>query len=296
MQTADALRRMIRSARDLHVIVRTMKTLSAVNIRHFEQAVALIDEFYQTIERGLQVVLGQGRLEVLPSRGSETAGLCALLLGSDQGLCGGFNDQIVSFMLDKLSMRPAREKMILCVGARPREILEETGVPVEEYFPVAGSLSGIPGLLHNLVLKLFALQEERGVGEIVLFYNQPVSNVSFEPSEQRILPLDEGWFHALASKDWPSRVLPMFTMDLSHLFSALIRKYVFAVAARAVVASMASENAARLASMQAAEKNIDERIAALDALYRNQRQNAITAELLDIVSGFEVLQERGESR
>jgi F-type H+-transporting ATPase subunit gamma len=54
---------------------------------------------------------------------------------------------------------------------------------------------------------------------------------------------------------------------------------------------MASENAARLLSMQSAEKNIDERIEELNALYRSERQNAITSELLDIVSGFEALRE-----
>ena len=38
-----------------------------------------------------------------------------------------------------------------------------------------------------------------------------------------------------------------------------------------------------------AEKNIDERIEQLNALYRNERQNTIMSELLDIVSGFEAL-------
>jgi F-type H+-transporting ATPase subunit gamma len=41
--------------------------------------------------------------------------------------------------------------------------------------------------------------------------------------------------------------------------------------------------------MQAAEKNIEERLEKLNALYRHQRQSSITDELLDIVSGFEAL-------
>jgi F-type H+-transporting ATPase subunit gamma len=54
---------------------------------------------------------------------------------------------------------------------------------------------------------------------------------------------------------------------------------------------LASENAARLAAMQAAEKNIEERLTVLNAEYRQQRQNVITGELLDIVSGFEALKQ-----
>lgn len=45
----------------------------------------------------------------------------------------------------------------------------------------------------------------------------------------------------------------------------------------------------RLAAMQAAEKNIFEMEETLQGKFRETRQNAITAELLDIVSGFEAL-------
>ena len=41
--------------------------------------------------------------------------------------------------------------------------------------------------------------------------------------------------------------------------------------------------------MQVAEKNIEERLKTLRAAYQQQRQDAITEELLDIVAGFEAL-------
>jgi F-type H+-transporting ATPase subunit gamma len=56
---------------------------------------------------------------------------------------------------------------------------------------------------------------------------------------------------------------------------------------------MASENAARLRAMQAAEKNILELTEDLDRKFRDTRQYLITAELLDIVAGFEALSEPG---
>jgi F-type H+-transporting ATPase subunit gamma len=58
---------------------------------------------------------------------------------------------------------------------------------------------------------------------------------------------------------------------------------------RGLVLSLASENAARLAAMQAAEQNIDERLSELNVQYNRQRQQAITSEILDIVGGFEAL-------
>lgn len=80
-------------------------------------------------------------------------------------------------------------------------------------------------------------------------------------------------------------------MDADRLFSALIRQHLFASLYRACVESLASENASRLRSMQAAEKNIQERIEDLTGLYHRERQASITAELLDVVAGSEALAE-----
>ena len=80
-------------------------------------------------------------------------------------------------------------------------------------------------------------------------------------------------------------------MNPDRLFSALVRQYLFVSLYRAYTESMASENGARLSSMQAAEKNIQERLEELTAMHRQQRQESITSELLDIVSGFEALKE-----
>jgi len=55
------------------------------------------------------------------------------------------------------------------------------------------------------------------------------------------------------------------------------------------VESLASENAARLAAMQGAQKNIEELMDDLENQYNQLRQMSITGELLDIVSGFEAL-------
>jgi F-type H+-transporting ATPase subunit gamma len=80
-------------------------------------------------------------------------------------------------------------------------------------------------------------------------------------------------------------------MDQEPLLSSLLRQHLFVSLYRAFAESLASENASRLASMQAAERSIDERLEALRGEFRYQRQHAITEELLDIVSGFEALNE-----
>jgi F-type H+-transporting ATPase subunit gamma len=57
----------------------------------------------------------------------------------------------------------------------------------------------------------------------------------------------------------------------------------------ALAHSLASENQARLQTMQAAEKNLDEMRAGLQERLQSRRQNAVTEELLDVIAGFEIL-------
>ncbi len=81
-------------------------------------------------------------------------------------------------------------------------------------------------------------------------------------------------------------------MNWDDLFSSVVRQYLFVSLYRAFAESLKSENASRLSSMQAAQKNIEERLTELNSQHRHQRQSSITSELLDIVSGFEALNSR----
>jgi F-type H+-transporting ATPase subunit gamma len=111
----------------------------------------------------------------------------------------------------------------------------------------------------------------------------------FRPRGVRLLPVDLEWVRRLKARQWPSKVIPTFTMDKTQLFQSLIREYLFASLFRALAQSMASENASRLAAMEVADRNIEERSSVLTADFRHCREDAITSELLDLVTAFEAL-------
>ena len=80
-------------------------------------------------------------------------------------------------------------------------------------------------------------------------------------------------------------------MEEDKLAEALFRQYFFISLYRACAESLKSENTSRLAAMQTAEKNISECLGELNMQFDRQRQTSITEELLDIVAGFEALNE-----
>ena len=138
------------------------------------------------------------------------------------------------------------------------------------------------------------LQITGKINRVILFHHKLLSQLSYQPHSMTLLPIDREWIESIRQKKWPCRSLPSFSMEKDALFSALFRQYMFISIYRAFAESMACENAARLLSMQSAEKNIEERLEQLNAIYRSERQSSITSELLDIVSGFEALRTKEE--
>jgi len=288
--TTEFLKRRIQSAQDLLGVVKTMKALAAVSIRQYQRAVESLGEYNRTVEMGLQIVLRQS-VETMAQTRSKTARLGAIVFGTDQGLCGQLNNIIVSHAMEEMNKTGIlkENRIIIAVGIRTADLLEDSGQPVFEILTTPGSTSGITPMVQDITMLLEDWRFKRQVEHMHLFYNEYVSGATYRPKTLRILPVEEAWLKDLKQRKWESRTLPLFTMDWERLFRALIREYLFVSIYRAFANSLASENASRLAAMQSAEKNIEERLEELFMQFHRQRQMVITEEILDIVSGFEAL-------
>ena len=291
MQNAESLRRTITVTEELQSVVKTMKALAGVNIRQYERATHAIAEYNRTIEMGLQIALRHFPTHPLPFGYTPKGPVGAVVFGSDQGMCGQLNDQVVSHAsraLQKLAFHH-KEQVLLAAGVRAAGQLETLGRTVEDSVPVPSSTAGIGTAVDAVLSRIDEWFSKRAIDFIVLFYARPVSGAWYRVRGVRLLPVDQEWINGLKAKRWPSRVFPTFTLDEETLFRSLIREYLFASLFRAFAESLASENASRLASMQVAERNIDDHLKALTTESRQLRQMTITSELLDIIASFESL-------
>jgi len=294
METVEHLKKKIGTAQEVQSVVRTMKVLAAVSIRQYERAVESLGEYDRTVLLGLQTALKRRPRQPMPRRRHQQPRLGAVVFGSDQGMCGQLNDQIVSHALkemDTLGGAPA-SRTILAVGERARARLEGAGQTVDEVLSVPGSPAGITSGVQEVLVRIEDWTAARGIERVTFFYSEQLSGASYRAQTLHLLPVDEAWLAKIEQNKWPTHVLPKFTMPWGQLFSALIRQYLFVSLYRAFAESLASENASRLASMQNAERNIQERLVQLRSRFHRQRQMTITEELLDIVSGFEALKDQ----
>ncbi|MBU0943401.1 MAG: F0F1 ATP synthase subunit gamma [Proteobacteria bacterium] len=287
METLERLGRKIRTAHDLLSVVKTMKSLAAVNVRQFETAARSMDEYSNVIETGWQALF-RNHIHI-QSRKRSSVAVC-LVIGSDQGMCGQFNDTIVQFSLEEISALKAQgvTPFYWTAGERVRAGLEEE-IKIEQHFSLPSSNDAISDLMFTLVQRFAGLHEKEEIEMFFLYYNRLGRGGMYEPVSLQVLPFDAKWSKQYREASWSSRSLPTIGMEMDAFFEHIFRQHIFASIYKAFAQSLASENAARLSAMQAAEKNILELEEKLQGKFRETRQSGITAELLEIISGFEAL-------
>ncbi len=317
METLGALQRRIERTKDLHSVVKSMKALAAASIRQYEHAADAVGEWGQAIDLALQVALRSSDAKLKDSLippGRETA---AIVIGSDQGMCGQFNDDIASLAIEKLARDhestagnpkagdggggPAdtddsddsddTRPRILAIGERVAARLEDAGLRVSRRVDVPPQAEGIARQAGEALVQAERWRTEHAIQRILIFHNRRLSASRYHPEDITLWPLDLSHLQDLANRPWASRSLPIVQMNRDRLLAGLIRQYLFVTMFRALAESAASEQASRLTSMQAAEKDIEDRLDDLTQQHNQQRQQAITGELLDLVSGRVVLEE-----
>jgi F-type H+-transporting ATPase subunit gamma len=291
MGTLEELSRHIAVAEDLQSVVRTMKTISAVGIRSHELAEQAMSQYLETVELGLQVVLRALEDTAAEARSPKGGRTAVVLVGSEIGLCGAFNERLVTFALESLAATGAipDERLVLTIGARA-----DTSWRAEAERPTAheeapATVEALARTVGAVLTRLDHWREEEDVGQLVLFYHRPGERGSGTPVGTRLLPLDPAWLAALRARPWSSRRLPVPAGPPAALFHRLIRQLLFARVFTAIIQSRTAEHAERLAAMQAADRSIAEKIDDLHVAHRLTRQNIITSELLDLISGYEAI-------
>ena len=285
-QTLEQLSKQAATLSSINSIVRTMKSLAAINAAPYEQAAAAIEGFQHSLEKGFAAFAycTQGRYAQTAAPGARQL---LIVFGSDHGLCGSYNEQLAEQALKFCQARPQAQIQLICVGARMARALQDRGLVIHQQLMPPAAIAGVNRLAGELVQRIERFNAGAAItaSSVHLAFTLQTEHSQREPLISTLLPLPKHLFKAPSR--WPSPALPGFSMDEAQLLASLVRHYIFARLYRATAAAMASENAARLALMQQAEQSVGERLAALRQEMMQARQDDITNELLDILMGHE---------
>jgi len=293
MPSLKDIRRRITSVEKTQQITSAMRMVAAAKLRRATDAILAARPYADRMRETLAEVAAAGGDATHPllERRDVVKNLEVVVLVSDRGLCGAFNNSVLKKAEALVAERePDLESVSLTLVGRkandffkrrrPEQIAEvKTGIARVEY----GNAAGIAGRLASRF-------ERAEVDEVVLVYSEFVSTMTQTPRVVPLLPFapDAPGPHAEAQNEgWklPYDIEPSPEKLLEMLVPRALEVLVF----RALLENQAGEHAARMTAMESATRNTEELIEKLTLEYNRVRQAAITRELVEIVSGAEAL-------
>jgi len=205
---------------------------------------------------------------------------------ADKGLCGGFNVTTIKQVLKLL--KEYREQRVAVrlrvVGRKAIDFLKYNGIEMKD--EVIG-LSASPDYKKAAEFMDQSLIDfAQGVTDrVILVYNGFKNMLTQELRVHQLLPVD---ISTVEPKELKSSI-EYEPEEQEELLNTLLRKYAEYSMYYGLLDYLAAEHSARMQAMDNATKNASERVNELTIAYNKARQESITTELIEIISGMEAL-------
>ncbi len=283
MATLRDIKRKIGSINSTQTITRTMKMVSAAKLRRAQEDLEKIKDYATKIEeltgRILKNMPGDAHPLLVPRE--EVKKTLIVSIGSDRGLCGGFNTNI-GLAAQNFALQNSENYEYIGVyafGRKVRDYLSRRKVNVvKDFVDVKKIDQEFVDMMADDLIKLYIDGE---YDKIYLSYTYFKSAVKQEIIFEDFLPIktaeDVEYIDYICE---PERI---------KIIESLIPKYISTKIYYALVESQTCEHAARMSSMENATNNCGEMVKYLTLVYNKRRQESITNEMMDIVGGAEAL-------
>jgi F-type H+-transporting ATPase subunit gamma len=273
MPRLSDLQARIHSLGELESVVAALRSVSAARV---QQAHGVLDAIRQyTVV--LQDALGAALLRV-PIPEGETAppgaGGFVVAFGSEHGFVGGFNERLLTHAA--IELRNGAELFV--IGSRANLAATERGDRVTWSAPMASQVLGVDEVALRVAEEL---GRRRDVSRVVLVYTRSSGGATWRIVTETLMPFDLRAYAPRQSNVTP----PLSNLEPEALVDGLVEEMLFAQLAHAATESFASENSARLVSMESAADNVSGKLDELHRVEHELRQEEITTELLDVVTG-----------
>ena len=292
MPSLEVLQKRIKTTKDLRDIVSTMKSLSSVSILQYDQAAASLKGYRKNIRDGFHALL---KCRPIPAQHKAKDGkTLVIVIGSDNGLVGRFNKEILAKAQDSLLEESIskQDALFLTVGKRVAVLAENVHVNLFAKYAISNSIKFVNSLAGTIIMRIYEAMQAHKVTRVEVFYHKREQAASVSMEKITLLPFSEKIFQDLKKKPWKTNNVPLVTLPTNVLIQELIKEYLMIEVSAALTYSLAAEHHTRMINMQNAQKNIDDRLEMLNQEYQQKRQDVITEELIDVVSGSEAIKKK----
>jgi F-type H+-transporting ATPase subunit gamma len=295
MPSLKALKNRIVSVKSTQKITKAMKMVAAAKLKRAQEAAEAARPYSERMAAVMaslasRVQVGPESPKLLAGTGNSQVHLL-VVAGSERGLAGGFNTNIVRLARKTLEELLAEGKTVklLFVGKKVRAPFMRTHKNL------------IIGTIDQTHIKTVSFADAKAIAEQVtsrfeagefdvahLFFSRFRSALSQEPTRLQIIPAAlPALVDSKPAGDAPAAV--EYEPDEEAILTELLPRNMAVQVFRALLENAASEQGSRMTAMDNATRNAGDMINRLTITYNRTRQAAITKELIEIISGAEAL-------
>ena len=282
MANLKDIRDRIKSVKSIQKVTKAMKMVAAAKMRKAQERMEQARPYSNSLSDIIQNILPDVDRDMLPLLDIRNIKRKAyVIVCADRGLAGAFNTNLLKIAQREIDEFGKDNVDLFCVGKKARDhftyrnynvIMSHVDFWAEMEFENAM-------MIGRSIIDHFI---SGSVDEIHVVYNYFVNIAQQEVRSETLLPLSYDTNEATGSDR-------LYEPSKEELVNTLIPRHLNVQMWKYLLESYASEQAARMLSMENATSNAQDMIKDLTLQFNKARQAAITTEMLEIVGGAEAL-------
>lgn len=296
MANLKEVRERIGSVQNTKQITSAMKMVSAAKMSRAAQRITEMRPYALKLNEMLVNILSnlEGDASTVFNQVRPVNKACMVVITSSRGLAGAFNTNVIKAAVATIEndLKGYSELDIICVGKKGAEYFRRNygnkpGVHIEtKYQELLSDLSfEVTKVLPELIMNRFAGKAYDSAH--VAYARFQNAAVQFAISEQFLPVVDT---HAKEEGGKKTKADYIFEPSKEELLEELVPTILKTRFQSFLLDTNASEHGARMTAMDKATENASELLKELKISYNKARQEAITTEILEIVSGAAALE------
>ena len=271
MEQLIVMKRRIKAVETIKKVTHAMRLISMSSHTRLNDKKAALSAYKKTFEN-----LWNSVRTVLPpaEKRPETHAQLSILVGSEKGLCGTFNTNLLKYFNQQQG--PLTKDMhIIGIGAHAVKYLQQKNcIPVASYEPLTkNSFVSIAQAVTNHIMNSPFVYRTATV-----YSNKQKTFFVQQPHESVIYPLTD----PVTDPKTKSETDYLFEQSPELLRTTLSSLYLSIAMQELLFESLVSEQAARFISMDGSTRNAENLLTSLKTDYNKIRQASITRELTEL--------------
>ena len=302
MEDIERIKDRLENIQSVEPIIASLRTIAAggwrLALKHAESAARFTENVAEVLATVAAKVSSDAMLRAnLSLTSSRVSRALMLVITSERGLCGSFND-IVLEGADRLIAQQrvqSDEVLVATLGGRAESYFHARNRPLLFSQPLPVTRVASYEMVRDLGSTLIEVVKRREADAVYVIYSPYRPMMTVPPVSRRWIPADPTVLPRLSGDTengergvWP---LPIIETHPTALFERAAEEWMYARLYQYVIESAAGEQAARFRAMDAASSNLSRIIEELTLSYHTARQHTITMEMLDLVAGSGLLRD-----